>query len=118
MIKELKDQTSEEIHKISKQPEPTCPLIDKVISIADKALFELKGFEKDQRNEDSEALANRCDYAEWHINDIDDAAERVRSHVESIRNWGEEWKQFALKLIEERGCQPNTLDELARQEGH
>lgn len=107
MIKELKDQTSEEIHKISKQPEPTCPLIDKTIELNEKVLDALKRWERD--GEDFESLASRCEDAEWSAAKIEDKLESIRANVELIRNWGQEWKELALEVINER-CQQNTFE--------
>lgn len=91
-----KEPTSEEVHGIREQPAPTCPMLDSVIRDLQKAMQDLHRWERDK--EDAEALANRCEYAEWHIGSIEEKLEKIRGHVEEIRAWGQEWKDLAKEL--------------------
>ena len=64
-------ENSEERYGIVKQPSPTCPMIDDVIN----ALC----------NEDYEKIAPKL--------------EAIRGHVKSIRDWGQQWKDFAKENV-------------------
>lgn len=90
--------SSEAEHEISKQPEPTCPMIDalqKKLRDADRAMSRF------DRCDDPEQLRDMLDSVRrelFHWDTAEDSLEAIRRHVESIRAWGEEWKQYALKM--------------------
>lgn len=90
--------SSETEHDITKQPEPTCPMIDALQNKLRSAESAIRRFEK---CEDPEQLRDMLDSVRielFHWDTANDSLEAIRKHVESIRSWGEEWKQYALKL--------------------
>ncbi len=90
--------SSETEHDIAKQPEPTCPMIDAVQKKLRDAELCMRRFEK---CDDPEQLRDMLDSVQrelFHWDTAHDSLEAIRKHVESIRAWGEEWKQYALKL--------------------
>jgi len=97
-IRREDNMSSETEHDITKQPEPTCPMIDalqKKLRDADRAM------RKFERCDDAEQLRDMLDSVRrelFHWDTAEDSLEAIRKHVESIRAWGEEWKQYALKL--------------------
>jgi DNA repair exonuclease SbcCD ATPase subunit len=91
-----KEPTSEERLGIREQPDPTCPMLDSVIRELQRATKELDRWQRDK--EDAEALATRCEYAEWRLGGIEEELEKIRSHVSEIRAWGQEWKDLAKEL--------------------
>lgn len=64
-------ENSEVVYGISKQPSPTCPMIDDIINSL--------------CNDDYEKLASKL--------------EEIRKHVISIRKWGQEWKDLAKSKL-------------------
>ena len=90
--------SSETEHDITKQPEPTCPMIDAVQTKLRDAELAMRRFE---RVDDPEQLRDMLDSVQrelFHWDTAHDSLEAIPKHVESIRAWGEEWKQYALKL--------------------
>ena len=93
--------TSEEIHEITAQPPPGCPLIDAVIAAAEKSAKKIRGWEKLKDESDIGELHDMLwdveqtlDFFQGRHNDMD----KIRERLEEVRAWGEEWKQYALKL--------------------
>lgn len=96
--------SSEIEHCIVKQPEPTCPLIDAIIKTLRDADKAMRNFE---RCDDPETLRDMLDSVRrelFHWDTAEDKLEAIRKHVESIRSWGEEWKQYALKTVSAIGA--------------
>lgn len=91
MSAEVHEPTSETLYGITEQPSPTCPMIDEAIASLRKALKSLSGWKK----MDEEQLKDACDYAEWHLSNAEGEMEQVRDHVESVRAWGQQWKDLA-----------------------
>ena len=95
-------QTSEDLYGISPQPAPTCPMIDEIIRQLDDAEAHIRGY---QKCEDPAELREMIELVERELFSWDtpkSTLEKIREHVESIRAWGEEWKQACLALSEER----------------
>ena len=93
-------ETSEGERGIAEQPGPTCPLIDKAIMSVRKSLGEMEGWQK--HREEPETLCNMLDYAEWRLGSVEDELEDVRRHVEEVRAWGQEWKEYARRIEAEK----------------
>jgi hypothetical protein len=90
--------TTEQERDISKQPEPTCPMIDEVIKSLRAADSHTKGY---ARCDDVEQLREMISCVESELfcwGSGEEQLEKIRKHVESIRQWGEEWKQYALSI--------------------
>lgn len=90
--------TSEELYGITKQPPPTCPLID-------DALKEVNGCQKRIRNyerADEDELRDMLSDVESNLGTVSGyrnsgLLEDIRQRVEEIRAWGEEWKRLAIE---------------------
>jgi hypothetical protein len=100
---ELKIETSEELFDIPKQPDEQCPFIDEVI----KGLTENSKNVKDvwQNLKDvpeAEDYISNLDWAEYNIRNLESNMEDIRTNATNVRAWGQEWKDFAKQLIEER----------------
>lgn len=90
--------SSESERDIARQPEPTCPMIDEVIKALHNAASHIRGYE---RCDSVEELRDRIDSLERELffwGSAEDQLEKIRKHVECIRIWGEEWKQYALDM--------------------
>lgn len=90
--------SSETEHDIIRQPEPTCPMINALQKKLRDAERAMRRFE---RCDDPEQLREMLDSVHselFHWGAADESLEAIRKHVESIRAWGEEWKQYALRL--------------------
>jgi len=93
--------TNEQRFAIAPQPEATCPMIDAIIKKLNSAERSIRGFQKlDDVDELKEVIDSiHSDLFSW--NDLESDLEKIRKHVEKIRNWGEEWKQLAINLDEQ-----------------
>jgi hypothetical protein len=90
---------SENDHGISRQPGPTCPMLDAAIdNIRDASRL---AYDK----ADPDDIEAECDSAEANI-------ENARHNVERIRDWGREWKEFAKQAEYERQRLENILKEV------
>lgn len=93
--------TTESERDIAAQPAPTCPMIDEVIGSLHDAERHLRGY---RRCESVEELRDSIDSLErelFYWGSAEDRLEKIRKHVEAIRQWGQEWKEYALALEEE-----------------
>lgn len=94
--------TSEESRDICRQPEPTCPLIDEAIKSLKAAARHTKGY---ARCDDIDQLREMISGVETELfswGSGEEQLEKIRKHVESIRQWGEEWKRYALSIEEQQ----------------
>lgn len=91
--------SSEKEHGITEQPAPTCPMIDKILRKLERVEQAMRNFD---RFDDPEQLKTILCTVEdelfnWNSS-VYDNLDEIRTHVENTREWGEEWKQYALKL--------------------
>lgn len=93
----LRFMTNEEYFEVSKQPEPTCPMIDSLIKRANEIMKTIAGYNR--MNEDE--LLSAVDDVDTLIRYFEDELNGIRHHVEKIRSWGQEWKDVALDLSEQ-----------------
>lgn len=97
----MKKMTSEEGYGIQEQPSPTCPMIDALNKNLRDAWSAMKGY---YRDDDSESLRSRLAEVEFLLfgagGDAEARLEAIRDHVERVRLWGQEWKEFALSTLE------------------
>lgn len=89
--------TNEETFKVREQPSPTCPMIDGLIKRVNWIERQIKGYNAAEENE----LREMVDSVDTEISYFTDNLEKIRSHVETIRAWGQDWKEIALHLREE-----------------
>ena len=88
--------TSEQTRDIIPQPKDTCPMIDSVINVYKMMARDIKGYKYADEDELKTMLCNVL----WDL-DQSDKLEEIRTNVSLIRQWGEEWKQYALHLEKE-----------------
>lgn len=90
--------SSEKEHDITEQPDPTCPMIDALIKKLKSAERSMSKFPKCDDIEQMRDMLDSVHTELFHWSSAESSLEDIRSHVESIRAWGEEWKQYALQL--------------------
>lgn len=88
--------TNEERYGIIKQPEATCPMIDKNLNLIGRCKKSLNGYKKFSMGEVEDTFFS----ISYDLDKID--LEMVRKNVEAIREWGEQWKKLALDSIFEK----------------
>lgn len=91
------NQTSEELYGITKQPPPTCPIIDEALREVDLIAKCIRGYERADESELREMISS----IEWRIGLLSGYGktgllEDIRKNVIEIRAWGEEWKNTVL----------------------
>lgn len=101
--KELNVETSEDLFGISKQPKEQCPLIDKVLSELEAESKNIKySWENLKDIEEAEPYLSELDWAEYNLRNMDGNLEELRANITNLRTWGEEWKDLAKYLLNER----------------
>ncbi|PLR99542.1 hypothetical protein [Bacillus sp. T33-2] len=88
-------ETTEEIFDIDIPPEHQCPKIDKVI----KTINEVNKQANVGRHDEFEDLKDKLKSIEYDISGLDDDVEELREAIESVRKWGQQWKELAKKVI-------------------
>lgn len=88
--------TNEEAFKVREQPVPTCPMIDDLIKMVNSIERQIKGYKTAEENE----LREMVDSVDTDISYFTDKLENIRRHVETIRAWGQDWKETTLNLSE------------------
>lgn len=103
-IKEDLDiKTSEDLFGISKQPKEQCSSIDKIISQLVDSSKEIKAVWQYLRDvKEAESCLSTLDWAEYDIRNLESNMEEIRTNIEKLRYWGEEWKDFAKQLVVDR----------------
>ena len=91
-----KEQTSEELYGISKQPAETCPIIDEALRELGEIARRIRGYEKADESELRDMLSEvetRIGYLDgWNRTGLH---EDIRKNTTAIRAWGKEWKDYA-----------------------
>jgi len=102
---ELCIETSEELFGIDLQPDEQCPKIDKYLSINDNAINWVTEYVKDiKKTEDLDDIYKYADDIEWELDSLnaESSLEEIRNKCGSVRYWGQQWKDLAKKLLNER----------------
>ena len=98
--------TSEEKLGIDKPLEHQCPSIDKMVKAAKEVesaiSFALKC-------DDIDDMRSEVENADWYIGDLETGFEDLRTAIEYVRSWGEQWKEIAKDLINE--YEPEKLED-------
>lgn len=99
--------TSEDKHDIREQPENSCPTIDTAIeqiNLAQKAQRHAHDYAHNIDDEDSQKqyVIEELDRIYSELFDLENNFEYCRSQCEDIREWGQQWKDLALQLIQEK----------------
>lgn len=95
-----KNQTSEELYGIVKQPAETCPMIDEALRELSEIARRIRGYEKADESELRDMLSD----VETRIACLDGwnrtgLLEDIRTNVTAIRAWGQEWKDYARENV-------------------
>lgn len=103
-LKETLDvETSEELFAIPKQPDQQCPLINDIISDLNTEAANVKSVWQGLKDvEEAQYYISDLDWAEFNIRNLDSKMEEVRTNIENIRSWGEEWKSLAMELLQDK----------------
>ena len=97
----LQALTTEDLFDLSKQPEQQCPTINKMQANVKDGCNEIESYCNDLRSvEGAETIASDIEsslsYYMWDkISELED----LRKEIENIRQWGEEWKNFAKTFL-------------------
>ena len=98
--------TSEEKLGFIEPPEHQCPVID-------DAIKRIRDIEKSigyaLRSDSIEEAQSHCNDADWYGGDIECSLEYLRDACETLRFWGQQWKDIAKELIEE--YEPERLED-------
>ena len=98
--------TSEEKLGIDKPIEHQCSSIDKMVKVAKETESAIRFALK---CDDIEDMRAEVENADWHVGDLENGFESLRTAIESVRNWGEQWKEIAKELINE--YEPEKLED-------
>lgn len=86
---------TEEIFGLNDPVEYQCSFIDEVVK-------KVKGVQKDcnyYRHDEKEDLIHRLDSIVYDIGNLDDEINEIRSAIEDVREWGNQWKDLCKKII-------------------
>ena len=89
-------KTSEEILGFPKPPPHQCPKIDKFVA---KAKSISRAIRKAEKCDEISEMKSFVSDAAWDTGDIEDNFEELRSALDELRCWGDEWKDLAKRLI-------------------
>jgi len=97
----LNVKTSEELFDIDKQPEQQCPTINKIQANLKDGCSEIEFYCKDLRSvEGAESLASGIESSvSFYMSDKIDELESLRKEIESIRQWGQGWKDLVKSIL-------------------
>lgn len=90
----LSEETNEDRFGIIKQPKDTCPMIDELIKKIRRIQSVIKGYSKAEPGE----LLEMVDNVDTETSYFEIYLEGIRTNIEAIRSWGNEWKQKAKEL--------------------
>ena len=96
-LKKKHSCTSEQIFDLSRQPDDNCPFIDSLIKDINIDHNYLKRVIDDLEIEKSEK-GDLYDYSD--IDNIVDGLENLRSRIEELREWGNQWKTLAKEMFD------------------
>lgn len=98
--------SSEEKLNITKPKEHQCSKINEAIDKLKRGVDSVKGISKQSEDSDIEHLA---DDALYYLEDIEGYLEDFRCAIETVRKWGQEWKDEAKRLFNE--YEPDVLSD-------
>ena len=61
--------------------------------------------------EEAEPYLSDLDWDEYNLRNMDGNLEELRTNITNLRTWGEEWKDFAKYLLNERKDFIDLLDQ-------
>ncbi|PAD70598.1 hypothetical protein CHH83_02005 [Bacillus sp. 7586-K] len=86
---------TEELFGINDPVEYQCSFIDEVIKTVKSIQKDLNYFKYDEKEE----LMERLDSISWDIRGLDDDINEIRSALEEVREWGNQWKDLCKRII-------------------
>lgn len=89
--------TSETVLGIQEPPAHMCSDLDEVIKLAKDTLHAVEQINGSDEHDDKWYV----DSARGDIGYIPSAVENIRTQVEDLRQWGQEWKDLAKRLMED-----------------
>lgn len=98
--KDYNKRTTEDLFMITKPADYQCGSIDEIINAVDyaeKYLDKAKGCDEDSIKE----LLDYIQDVEYELRGVVDYLEEVRMAVDSVRSWGQDWKNLAKEIIED-----------------
>ena len=101
----MSETTSESILGIPKPPDHQCPDIDGYVNNANIIESAISDALKCDELED---MKSNVEDADWHASDIKGYFEDLRENMDLLRQWGQEWKDLAKRLIEDH--EPELLE--------
>lgn len=90
-------KTSEELFSIDQQPEENCPYIDKCIGDISIAYKDIKS---ELRQAEYSELAGSLEWGIDGMHESVDYLEELRSRINNLRQWGQQWKDLAKEMFE------------------
>jgi len=98
--KYLLHQTSENLFQIVESVGYQCPNFDKASQKIEN-IYKLTQFSRYDDDDDVDELKSRLSDIEYESSGFADEIEDLREAIVQVRQWGQEWKEFAKRLIEE-----------------
>lgn len=89
-------RTSEQLFGIPTPPEHQCKNIDKVI----KTIKAIHKSTDNPRKMDEDELIELVNDIHYDLHGIDDDIEAIRSALEDVREWGQQWKNKCKEIID------------------
>lgn len=86
----FKKSTSEELFDISNPPDYQCSNIDEVLKSLKSATKEIKNYNRMEADE----LISAVEWVDHYISGLDFDIEKIRTEIEHVRAWGQEWKDL------------------------
>lgn len=97
--KEYGAETTEELFGFDAPSEHQCDHINKIIKKCNK----IYDYSRYTAMDDEGSMRDKLDDINYDANGFDDEIEELRTAIESVRAWGNEWKNLCKKLmIEEK----------------
>jgi hypothetical protein len=113
-IKELKTRfeiSSEKLFGIDEQLEPQCQIINMMQKNINRGLNEIISCEKSLNNiEDMGSIVSDLNDGISYFWNLENDLEQLRHSIESIRSWGEGWKNLAKSVLQNNSDVINWCD--------
>jgi hypothetical protein len=88
----------EEQFGIVEEPPYTCPMIDIIINELDCIKSNIQGYRSLETIEELTEIISLIESTVDGTWPLQDTIEEIRTNVDNLRKWGEQWKQTAIEL--------------------
>lgn len=92
--------TSEERYGVDPQPKETCPMIDALQTDLASAYKTMRNYQKSDDVEELKEMLSDIEHILFSWSAAHSSLEEIRTHVVSIRDWGQQWKENFIELKE------------------